>query len=454
MSASRQVDEVHHPQTEDELKTIVAGGLASARKKGVSDAKIAVRDAVALSVTARDGDVDKVEYNNSRSFGVTVYMGKRSGGASSTDLNARSLDEAIQKAIHIAKYTEEDPCNGLAESDLLATKFGELNVYEPREFNADLLIEEATTIDNASVGYHEDMIPSDGCAASMGSSISVFGTTNGFLQSGRRTRHSRMAEAVAVDSEGNKKVEWWTQSAVSADRLDSPEEIGHTAASRAHRQLGPRVIKKGEYAVVLENRIAAGLIADLIGAIAGGSLYRKASYLLDSMGKQVAHESLTVREDPYLPDSLASRYWDDDGVQTTPKLFIENGKVSNYCLSTYSARRLGMQTTGNAGGTTNLFVDSPDQKPLEALLKDMGTGLLITMAMGQGADIVTGVFSAGALGFWVENGEIQFPVENITIGGHMNDILSSIQAYGSDIDPLRSLRLGSLLIEKMAVAAA
>ena len=307
---------------------------------------------------------------------------------------------------------------------------------------------------DAATNNGESLMASDGSSAFGSYGVAVLGNSHGFLRAQKSTSYGLYAEAVAVDKDGNKQVEGWLKSDFDLDLLPSPADVGKVAANRALARLNPRSIETGTYPVLFDSRMSNALYSSLIGAISGSSLYTRASYLCDSLGNKVATEKLTLREHPHLVKGTSSNSYDGDGVATQGKSFIHKGEVQSYVLGTYSARRLGMETTGNAGYIGNLTVETPTKVSFESLLKEMDKGVLVTQLKGQGADIITGNFSSGVAGFWVENGEIQFAIENVTIAGKLDDVFGGLVGFGDDVDERRSLRTGSTLVEAMTVAAA
>ena len=444
---------LHTEEDTTRMMQMVERMVAEAQTQGATAAEIKVADDVGVSVTARDRDVEKVEFDRSKSFGVRVFIGQRKGVTSTSDTSDEAVVEAISRAIDMAKHTEPDPYGGLADEDRLATEFPDLGNYHPRPLDAESLTEKAIVLDVASMDYDTKVIPSDGSSAHAGSTISVMGNSLGFLQSHATTHYGYYGEAVVQDEEGNKQVEGWSCSHCDASKLDTPKEVGALAAERAVARLYPGSIKTGTYPVLFDAQVSRALFSALIGAISGDALYLKESYLCDSLGKQVATEKLTLAENPFEINAIGSCCYDRDGVATSPKAFIKDGIVESYALGTYSGRRLGMATTGNAGRICNLRVESP-KSSVRDLMKSMKQGVLVTQLKGSGANILTGDYSTGIGGFWIENGEISFAIENVTVAGKLPEIFNQIVGFGDDVDMRRSMRTGSTLIESMTVAAA
>ncbi len=445
-------NDLHTEEDKRSLLGLVEQMIAQAMADGADASQIHVADQIGISATARNRDLEKVEFDRARSFGVRVYVGQSKGVTSTSDTSEAAIQEAIRRAIDIAKYTEPDPYGGLADEDRLATSFPNLDVYHPQPLNADELIERAIAVDVAAMDHSSELIPSDGSAAHAGSTISVLGNSLGFLQSSASTHYALYGEAIAQDSQGNKQVEGWSSSHCDPSELDPPDSVGVVAADRALSRLHPQSIKTGKYPVLFDSSTSRSLFSALISAISGDMLYLKESYLYDSLGKQVATKELTLTEYPFLENAVGSSAYDRDGVATSEKSFIKDGVVESYALRTYTGRRLGMPSTGNAGRLCNLTVESK-KTSYRDLIKATGNGIMVTQLKGAGANILTGDYSTGIAGYWIENGEVAFPIENVTIAGKLPEIFNQIIGFGDDIDTRRSIRTGSTLIESMTVAA-
>lgn len=436
---------------EDELKSLVANILDEAKNSGATAAAVGAEDNVGLTVTARQGEVENVEFAHERSFGITVYVGQRRGSASTTDSGESAIVDTVRAALNIAKYTESDPHAGLAEPELMATVFPDLDIYHPTPLDPAVDSDRAIETETAALEYDDRIVNSEGAMVASASRCNVYGNTNGFLQGERSTSYSVAASVIAADEHGAQSGYWYSVGR-SADDLDDDRETGRVAARRTVAQLGSKPIKTGKYPVLFEAPVAQTLIGHLIGALSGGVQYRQTTFLLDSLGSQVATDALTLRQEPYLRRAAGSAAFDSDGVATVPRDYLTDGVVTSYVLSTYTARQLGLQTTGNADGCHNLIVDA-DTVPQEDLLRQMGTGLMVTGLMGQGVNMVTGDYSRGAIGFWIENGEVVHAVQEVTVAANLKDVYENLVGFGNDVDTRSNIRSGSILVEGMTVAA-
>jgi PmbA protein len=383
-------------------------------------------------------------------LGLTVYFGQRKGSASTSDLSPSAMRETVTAACRIARHTAEDPCAGLPDPELLATEFPELDLYHPWAIEPDAAIDLAVACENAARRHHEDISNSEGASLNTFQGLRVMGNSLGFLHGYASSRHS-LSVAVIGERDGQmQRDDWWTV-ARAPDDLQNPEEVGRMAAERTIRRLGARSLSTRQCPVILAAEIASSLLGHFIGAIRGGNLYRKSSFLLDHLGKPVFPEFVQIHEQPHLRKALGSSPYDAEGVRTTPHALVRDGVLESYVLSTYSARKLGMKSTGNAGGVHNLIIDS-GPLDLAGLMQRMGTGLLVTELMGQGVNLVTGDYSRGAAGFWVEGGVIQYPVEEFTIAGNLRDMFLNLVAVGNDVDLRGNTRTGSILLESLTIA--
>jgi len=432
------------------LEELVADILGEARRQGASAAEVSASVESGLGVNVRMGALETIEFNQDRGFGITVYFGKRKGSASTSDSSRGAIEETVRAAVNIARHTQEDPCNGLADADLMPATLPELDLFHP--WDVDPGRAEALALACESAGREVDprIVNSEGAHVSSHQACRVYGNSHGFIGGYLATRHGLSCALIAEDSSGMQRDYWYTQ-ARDPGRLESAEAIGREAARRTVARLSPRKVGTGRFPVLFAPTVSGGLIGSLLGALSGGAQYRKASFLLDSLGTQVASSHLSLVEHPHLKNRIGSAGFDGDGVATREKSFIEAGVVSNYVLSAYSARQLGMRTTGNAGGVFNLLVHG-ETRPVAELLAQMGTGLLVTELMGQGVNGVTGDYSRGAAGFWVEQGAIAFPVDEITIAGNLKEILKDIAYVGDDPDERGNICAPSLLIGSMTVA--
>ncbi|MES2635772.1 MAG: metalloprotease PmbA [Pseudomonadota bacterium] len=435
-----------------QLKQITQDVLIMAKQAGASSAETEVSFGTGQNVSVRLGETENIEYNRDKGMSVTVYFGQQKGHASSSDLSSKALKDSVEAACNIAKYTAKDEFCGLADADLMATEILDLNLYHPWNVSVDEAVEIAKTCETAALEVDKKRITnSEGAGVSNSESVFAYANSHGFFGGYASTRHSISCSVIAGDDDNMQRDYWYTSARDQLD-MDSAQYVGKLAGERSIRRLGARSIQTGQYPVLFEAPLASGLISSLIGAISGGSLYRKSSFLLDSLGKQIAAPLLNIQENPHLIKGVASSPFDSEGVATKSRQLVENGVLQGYILSSYSARKLGMQTTGNAGGSHNLIVQSTGQDFAE-LLKLMGTGLLVTEVLGHGLNMVTGDYSRGAAGFWIENGVIAYPVEEITIAGNMKEMLKQIVAIGTDAIKNSSKLTGSILIEKMTVAA-
>ena len=435
----------------EQLQQITQDVLKTAKLAGASSAETEVSFGTGQSVSVRLGETENIEYNRDKGISVTVYFGEQKGHASSSDLSPQALKDTVEAACNIAKYTAKDPFCGLADANLMATNLPDLDLYHPWQLSVDEALKIAKTCEAAALDVDKVRITnSEGAGVSIAESIFAYANSHGFVGGYASSRHSISCSVIAEDN-GNMQRDYWYTSARDHKDMDSASYVGHLAGQRSIRRLGARTIQTGQYPVLFEAPLASGLISSLIGAISGGSLYRKSSFLLDSLGRKVASTCLNITEDPHVKKGVASSPFDSEGVATHARQLVENGVLQGYMLSSYSARKLGMQSTGNAGGSHNLIVQSTGQNFAE-LLQLMGTGLLVTEVLGHGLNMVTGDYSRGAAGFWVENGVIAYPVEEITIAGNMKDMLNQITAIGSDVIKNSSKLTGSILIEQMMVA--
>ncbi len=433
--------------------------LARARARGATQAEVSCSEDRGLSVNVRMGAVETVESTRDRSIGVTVYFGKRKGSASTADLREDSLDATVDQACAIAEFTEDDPAAGLAEAGLMATDLREFDTWHPWALDADRAIDLALACEAAGRDVDARIGNSDGASVGSNESLVVYANSHGFIGRERDTQHSIGCALIAGRGEDMQRDGWYSVALAESD-LESPAAIGRRAAQRALARLSPRQLPTGEYPVLYAAEMARSLIGHLIGAVSGGALYRRASFLVDSVGTQLFPDWFSIVERPWLMRGLRSAAFDGEGVATRESALVEGGVLQRYVLGSYSARKLGLQTTANAGGMHNLEVaaggtgngGAQSGASLETMLRGMGRGLLVTELMGQGVNGITGDYSRGAGGFWVENGEIAYPVDGITIAGNLKRMFQGIEAVGSDIDPRSHLRTGSILVGRMTVA--
>ena len=436
----------------NELKQITQDVLKLAKQAGASSAETEVSFGTGQNVSVRLGETENIEYNRDKGVSVTVYFGQQKGHASSSDLSAQALKDTVEAACNIAKYTAKDEFCGLADANLMAADAPDLDLYHPWNISVEDAIEIAKTCEAAAMDVDRKRITnSEGAGVSNSEGVFAYANSHGFVGGYPSSRHSISCSVIAEDN-GAMQRDYWYSNARDMTDMDSAQYVGKLAGNRTIRRLGAKTITTGQYPVLFEAPLASGLISSLVGAVSGGSLYRKSSFLLDSLGTQIASTLLNIEELPHLKKGLASSPFDSEGVATKSRKLVENGVLQGYVLGSYSARKLGMTTTGNAGGNHNLIVQSTGQNFAE-LIKLMGTGLLVTEVLGSGLNMVTGDYSRGAAGFWVENGVIAYPVEEITIAGNMSDMLKQIIAVGNDVLAQGSKQTGSILIEKMTVAS-
>lgn len=434
------------------LEALVREILAEAQVQGASAAEAGVSFDVGLSVTVRLGEVETLEYHRARGLGVTVYFGQRKGSASTSDISPAAVRETVRAACGIARYTAEDACAGLADPERLAREIPDLELDHPWNITAERAIELARECEDTARAADARITNSEGASVATHRSLRVYGNSNGFIGGYPSTRHSISCTVVARQGDRMQR-DYWYSVAREPAALESPAAVGRRAAERTVRRLGGRKLATCKAPVLFVPELARGLLGHFVGAIRGASLYRKASFLLDHLGKQVFPSYLRIHEQPHLKRALGSAPFDNEGVATQARDVVRDGRLEGYVLDSYAARRLGMQTTGNAGGVHNLTVE-PGALDFPGLLREMGTGLLVTELMGQGVSIVTGDYSRGAAGFWVEDGEIQYPVEEITIAGNLRDMFQQVVAVGNDVDTRGSIRTGSWLVESMTIAGA
>jgi PmbA protein len=434
----------------NQLKNLVQDCLDEALKQGATAAEAGLSVGNGLSVSARLGEVETIEYDCDQGLGISVYFGKRKGSASSTDLSADSIKKTVSAACSIAKFSNEDEFSGLPDKDMLATEFPDLDLYHPWDIDAEQAIKLAIECEDVARTYHPEITNSEGASVNSHQGIKIFGNTLGFLQGYQSTRHSVSCSVIGQRGEQMQR-NYWYSVARNANDLESAAAVGRKAGERTVKRLGSRPLSTRVAPVLYSAEMAGSLLGSLIGAISGSSLYRKSSFLLDSLNAQILPDFIRIYEQPYLKKALGSAAFDGEGVATRNRDIVSNGIVRGYVLSTYSARKLGMQTTGNASGVHNLTID-PGTDDFDSMVKRLGTGLLVTELMGQGVNRVTGDYSRGAAGFWVENGQIQYPVEEITIAGNLKDMFKNIVAVGNDVDYRGNIHTGSILIEQMSIA--
>ena len=428
------------------LEQAVSQALSIAQK-GCDSAEVAVSRTTGMSVSTRMGEVENVEFNSDGALGITVYHNQRKGSASSTDLSEEAIARTVQAAIDIAKYTSEDPCSGPADRDLLAFEAPDLQLFYPSEVSADQAIDYAANAEKAALSADPRITNTEGGSFNSHYGIRVFGNTLGMLQSYCSSRHS-MSACVIAEENGDMERDYAYTIARKLDDLKSAQWVGEECARRTLSRLAPRKLATQKAPVIFAPEVATGLFGHLVS---GTSVYRKSTFLLDSLGKQILPDWLTIRELPHVIGGLASTPFDSEGVRTEDRLIIENGVLNNWLMTTYAARKLGLKSTGHAGGIHNWHI-AGQGLGFDDMLREMGTGLVVTELMGQGVSGITGDYSRGASGFWVENGEIQYPVSEITIAGNLKDMWASIIATGDDIETRSNIQCGSVWLPEMSIA--
>jgi PmbA protein len=432
------------------LQQLVSDALAYARSRGATAADAEASEGFGQTVTARQGEVETIEYNRDKGIGVSVYIGKQRGHASSSDFSPQAVRDTVDAALAIAKYTASDDCAGLADPDTLAREFPDLDLIHPWEMPVERAIEMAKACEAAGFAVDKRISNSEGATVSTQQSHFIYGNTHGFLAGYPSSRHGIWCALIAGKGDAMQRDDWYETTRDPAE-LPAPESVGRKAGERAVARLGARKIATQQVPVLFESGVAASLMGHFVSAVSGGSLYRKSSFLPDSLGKAVFAPIVQMRDLPLIPKGIASGAFDEEGVATQTRDIVKDGVVQGYFLATYSGRKLGMKSTGNAGGNHNLIMqDTGDD--FAALLKKMGTGLLVTELMGQGVNSVTGDYSRGAAGFWVENGVIAYPVQEITIAGNLKDIYKNIVAIGNDVSRRSSRQCGSILVSGMTLA--
>ncbi|ODT95902.1 MAG: metalloprotease PmbA [Rhodanobacter sp. SCN 67-45] len=438
----------------DRLAELAEDVIRRARIAGASQAEVAATIDTGLSVNVRLGEVETVEHTRDRGFGLTVYFGQRKGSASTADLHPDSIQATLDQACAIARYTEADPAAGLADASRMASAFPDLDLWHPWDIDTTQAIELGIAIEDAGRA-HAGISNSDGASVQAGQGLSVYANSHGFVGRERGTRHALSLALIAGDEDGMQR-DYWYDSVRAAGDFISAKALGDKAAERTLARLGARGLSTRQCPVLFAPELARGVIGHLLGAVSGGSLYRRASFLLDHVGQAVMPAWLNIDERPHLQRGQGSANFDAEGVATRDSALIEGGVLARYMLGSYSARKLGMESTGNAGGVHNLVVAAGaadgEASDFAGMLRRLGTGLLVTEMMGQGVSIVTGDYSRGAAGFWVEHGRIVHPVEGITIAANLRDMFAGIVAVGDDVDPRSPVLTGSILLDRMTVA--
>lgn len=445
--------EVLDPHAEQaRLQSYAQDIIDEAKRQGATACEVGIRLDAGLSVDVRLGDVETVEFNRDQGMGITVYFGHKKGSASTTDGSHQSIKETIKAACDIARFTSEDPDAGLAGRDLIADakQLPDLELFHPWHLSASDAIDLALECEHAARHFDDHIVNSEGAHVNSTHGVRVYANSNGFLGGYGSSRHSLSAVMIGKKDDDMQRDYWYTVNRDAA-QLESAVTVGEKAAQRTVERLGARKINTGNMPVIFSPDMAAGLISLFLGAISGSALYRQSSFMIDQLGKPVFPDWVRIHESPLLKRRLGSMSFDGDGLATYAKDFVTDGVLSNYILSTYTGRKLGMPTTANAGGISNIFVEANAQSQ-QNLIKQMGTGLLITEMMGQGVNPVTGDYSRGAGGFWIENGEIAYPVSEVTVAGNLKQMYQNIVAIGSDVDLRGSVLCGSMLMDGLMVS--
>lgn len=435
---------------EQELRQAVSFAVELATKSGAS-AEVAVTKVSGLSVSTRLQEIENVEFTNDGALGISVYMGQQKGNASTSDLSEGAIRNAVEAALAIAKYTSPDDCTGLADKDLMAFDAPDLELYHSADVDVDKATELALQAEQAALQADKRIVNSNGASFNSHTGVKVYGNSHGMLQSYLSSRYSLSCSVIGgVEDDLENDYEYTISR--EFDKLQSPIWVGENCAKKVVSRLNPQKLSTREVPVIFLNDVATGLISHFAAAISGGSLYRKSSFLLDHLGKQVLPDWFNISERPHLLRYLASTPFDSEGVRTQDREIVEDGILQTYLVTSYSGKKLGMPSTGHAGGIHNWLVKPNLTGGLTALLREMGTGLLVTDVMGQGVNIVTGDYSRGASGFWVENGQIQYPVAEITIAGQLQDMFKNMVAVADDIEHRSNIQTGSILLDKMKIS--
>lgn len=436
--------------TATEFQAMAERVLEAAKAKGATAAELDIDKGTGLSVEVRMGQVDKLQYHRDQGINITVYFGHRKGFASTGDFSRQAVEDTLDAACRIARYTSEDEFNGLADPEQMATEFPKLDLYHPWELDAEMAVEMALQAESVAREHDQRITNSEGASVDSYAGLSLYANSHEFMGIRHSTRHSLSCAVVAQDGDSMQRDYWYSVSRVPG-YLDSADTVGAEAAQRALRRLHARSLSTREAPVLFSPQMARGLMGSLVGAISGGSQYRKASFLLNSLGQQVFPEFVHLYEDPFIRQGLGSRSYDGEGVATRQRDIVKDGVIQDYFLGSYSARKLGMKSTGSASGASNLLLADTGVSFVD-LLQQMGTGLLVTELIGHGINSITGDYSRGAVGYWVEDGMIVHPVEEVTIAGNLKDMFRGIVGIGDDVDERGSIRTGSVLIDKMTIA--
>ncbi len=445
----KNIDMLAFPDAES-FKNIIADTLKMAQVKGASQAEADLSVSQGLSVAARMRAVETIEHQQDNGLGISVYFGQHKGSASTSNLDPEAIRKTVEAACNIARYTSEDSCTGLADGDLMAQQFADLDLYHPWNISSEAVIELALECENAALDFDARIVNSEGASVDLNAGVSVYGNTHGFLQVEYKTRHS-ISCAVVGESDGGMQRDYWYDISRNPDRLATAKAVGLKAAERTIQRLDAQKLKTQQAPVLFVPEIARSLIGHFTSAIGGAAQYRKASFLLDAVDTRVFPEFFKLVEYPFELQALGSANYDSEGVVVREADLVSDGVIQSYLLDSYAARKLGLQTTGHASGVHNLTLKDTG-KSFDQCMKALHRGLLVTELMGHGVNTVTGDYSRGAAGFWIENGEIQFPVEEVTIASNLSDMYRGIVEIGNDLDWRGNIRTGSILIENMTIA--
>ncbi len=432
------------------FKKLVADTLQMARDCGATQAEAGLSVSQGLSVATRMGSVETIEHQQDNGLGISVYIGRHKGSASTSNLDAEAVRKTVEAACDIARYTSEDPCTGLADAELMAREMHDLDLYHPWNLQPQAVIDLALECENAALAYDKRIVNSDGASVDLSAGVSVYGNTHGFLEAQYKTRHG-LSCSVVGESGGNMQRDYWYDVSRNPAQLASARSVGEKAAERTVRRLDSSKLKTQQAPVLFVPELARGLVGHYLAAVGGAAQYRKASFLLDAVGERVFPEFVQLYEDPFIPQALGSANYDGEGVATRAAHLVADGVVETYLLDSYAARKLGLRSSGHASGVHNLTLGDT-AKSFDEMLSTMHRGLLVTELMGHGVNTVTGDYSRGAAGFWIENGEIDHPVEEVTIAANLRDMFRGIVEIGRDIDLRGSVRCGSILIDNMMIA--
>ena len=434
----------------DSFKNIVADALKMAAASGATQAEAGLSVSQGLSVATRMGSVETIEHQQDNGLGISVYIGQHKGSASTSNLDPEAIRKTVEAACNIARYTSEDPCTGLADAELMATEMHDLDLYHPWNLEPQTVIDLALECENAALEYDQRIVNSEGASVDLNAGLAVYGNSHGFLEAERKSRHS-ISCSVVGESNGKMQRDYWYDISRHPDYLASARSVGEKAAERTVRRLDATKLNTQQAPILFVPELARGIVGSFTAAIGGAAQYRKASFLLDAIGESVFPKFLQLNEDPFIPQALGSANFDSEGVATRVHSLVTDGVVQNYLLDSYAARKLNLTSTGHASGVHNLTLNDTG-KTFDECLSAMHRGLLVTELMGHGVNNVTGDYSRGAAGFWVENGKLDHAVEEVTIASNLRTMFKGIVEIGKDVDLRGNIRCGSILIDNMTIA--